>query len=498
MAGAFIEKSRHGTVFYFRRRVPLDLVESIGKRHIYVTLQTHERRTALVRARELAVQTDCLFEEMRKPKIEPRTKFVDSQGRITDIHAFHRASRGHASEGPRSYTKRLALKLNEKTGRPAEVVFDDVKPGEEGAVETLARKFVTLDEMTIAPARSTATPTVREAIDDLVKSGEISARSLKEYRRILNGFADHVGAETFLGAISQERFAEYAALIQSRDGWAEKTKNNTITIAARLFNRYEGRNSAVPKISSKGLKTRRSRPAGQDRDAFTLDELRELFTSALKYRENEPCKWWITVAPVFLGCRIEELAQAHVAGDFYRDPATGAMVLKITEDSTDDSAPSKSVKTLAGWRRVPLHPVLEEAGFVNFIQEQRVAGFATPFASQWSPSFDKETGGTIHGHAAVKWGGNEMKRLRNAGRIQPKSKRKLTYFHSMRHTFVTLLAAADIAEEWRAALAGQECGGVNSQVYSKAREDISATLPLIEKGLRPVAELLRNLLDKAS
>src|SRR5688500_13174296 len=66
MAGNFLERSRHGTVFYFRRRVPLDLVDRVGKRHIYVTLRTHERRTALLRARVLAVQTDRAFEEMRK------------------------------------------------------------------------------------------------------------------------------------------------------------------------------------------------------------------------------------------------------------------------------------------------------------------------------------------------------------------------------------------------------------------------------------------------
>ena len=39
MAGGFIQRSRHGTVFYFRRRVPTDLRDRVGKAHIYVSLE---------------------------------------------------------------------------------------------------------------------------------------------------------------------------------------------------------------------------------------------------------------------------------------------------------------------------------------------------------------------------------------------------------------------------------------------------------------------------
>lgn len=301
-------------------------------------------------------------------------------------------------------------------------------------------------------------------------------------------------SETTPEEISQERFAEYAAQVRAKSRWSPKTKNTIITTAARLFNRYEGSNSAVPTITTKGLKLRRSRPAGQDRDAFTIEDLREIFVNALQYRDAQPCKWWISVAPVFLGCRIEELAQAHLNGDFSRDKATGAMVLRVTEDMAEKGGPAKSVKTLAGWRRVPIHPCLEEAGFVRFLEAQRAAGHATPFASQWSPWIDSKTRATIHSHSAVKWGGRELEKLRTAGKVG--SGGKLTYFHSMRHTFVTQLASAGISEEWRTALAGQAHGGVNSQVYNKAREDVSLSLPILVDALEPLAALLRDVAKK--
>jgi integrase len=465
MAGNFVERSRHGTVFYFRRRVPRDLLEVIGRRHIYVTLRTQDRRTALLRARVLAVHSDRVFEEIRLMPRDKTPKFVDT------FYGIH-------------------IDFHELSGKPKNVTFTDVKPEDTEAIAALAEKFAP----GIAGTPGKPTPTIREAIDDLVKSGEVGQRSLKEYMRTLEAFASHFGEGVQLGTISQERFAEWAEGIKANPKWSEKTKNGIITTVARLFNRYEGRSSAVSSMSTKGLKFRRTRPAGQDRDAFTVAEVKELFTNAARYRDTEPCKWWITVAPAFLGCRIEELAQAHLSADFYRDAATGAMVLNITEDKVDASAPPKSVKTLAGWRRVPIHPALEHAGFVRFIEQQRAAGYATLFAAQWTPWLDRKTGATIHSHSAVKWGGRELEKLKKAGVI---ADRKLTYFHSLRHSFNTMLASAGIGEEWRAGLMGQSFGAINSQVYNKAKEDVSQTLPLILKALEPLVLILNDVLDRS-
>lgn len=40
MAGDFIQRSRHGTVFYFRRRVPVDLRPRLRRFHLYASLRT--------------------------------------------------------------------------------------------------------------------------------------------------------------------------------------------------------------------------------------------------------------------------------------------------------------------------------------------------------------------------------------------------------------------------------------------------------------------------
>ena len=64
-AGDFIQRSRHGTVFYFRRRVPNDLRDKVGRTHIYVSLRTEKLADAKRRARLFAVATDGLFSQLR-------------------------------------------------------------------------------------------------------------------------------------------------------------------------------------------------------------------------------------------------------------------------------------------------------------------------------------------------------------------------------------------------------------------------------------------------
>jgi len=65
MARGFLQRSRHGTRLYFRRRVPGDLVDCVGKRQLYRALGTSDLGIARIVARALAAWTDALFEQVR-------------------------------------------------------------------------------------------------------------------------------------------------------------------------------------------------------------------------------------------------------------------------------------------------------------------------------------------------------------------------------------------------------------------------------------------------
>ncbi|HEY2883579.1 MAG TPA: DUF6538 domain-containing protein [Rhizomicrobium sp.] len=75
----FIQRSKHGTVYHFRRRVPKDLTAYWARDQIVVSLRTESRDLAVRRARVLLLATDNLFSDLRQmPKpTKPKTIRID-------------------------------------------------------------------------------------------------------------------------------------------------------------------------------------------------------------------------------------------------------------------------------------------------------------------------------------------------------------------------------------------------------------------------------------
>jgi hypothetical protein len=62
MTAEFLTKSRHGTVYYFRRRVPTGAQATLGRNVLLRSLETADRRLAITRGRMLAAYTDAIFQ----------------------------------------------------------------------------------------------------------------------------------------------------------------------------------------------------------------------------------------------------------------------------------------------------------------------------------------------------------------------------------------------------------------------------------------------------
>lgn len=132
--GNYLKPSRHGTVFYFRRRVPDDLRPLLGKPYLVKSLGTGERLQAIIRARFLAFQTDSYFISLRDMASRKKTS---SEGLRTDFA--------------------LSWEYDPLGGKKA--VASDIQPGEEVAVAigvaTLQAQF---DGAPLPPAPPQAVP----------------------------------------------------------------------------------------------------------------------------------------------------------------------------------------------------------------------------------------------------------------------------------------------------------------------------------------------------
>lgn len=133
-------------------------------------------------------------------------------------------------------------------------------------------------------------------------------------------------------------------------------------------------------------------------------------------------------------CVSKNSRRAHLDGDFLVHEPSGIHYLQIDEVIRGVSeaalASPKSVKSQAGWRKVPLHPALVEAGFIAYLEDERAAGAITPFARS-RRALRGANGRVKHSHKVTDWGSEVLSELRVAGAI---TKERVTFFHSMRHS----------------------------------------------------------------
>ena len=197
-----------------------------------------------------------------------------------------------------------------------------------------------------------------------------------------------------------------------------------------------------------------------ERQPFSLVDLKRLFLESPVYR-NPPkvsaagcgaAAFWIPLIGLFEGTRLEEAGQLLVEDVKIENGIPYFYITIIDDDDDDDgrragsrkqakgprSALEKTLKTLASRRRVPIHSVLIEAGFLDFVACRRAAGDKRLFPELKS----------YRGRWTKNWS-------RWWARYQDKyvSDAPEKVFHSFRHTFIDAMRAG-VPLEFQIALVG--------------------------------------------
>jgi hypothetical protein len=465
MAGNFLIKSRHGTIYYFRRRVPDTAQHVIGRQVFVQSLATSDRRLAIVRGRALAAQTDSIFH-----RIAMATKSNDSDG----------------------FTFNYEMKLDfNELGLPSSL-YVKAEPEEQEAVNSAIRAALERTrERGSNSSRPSAQKPFSEAIPEYFSKSQTKAQTKATYRSKL----DH--AQRFFGDAKDVLEIDQADFVGYCDHVMATVPNTTsqghyMTTVATFLNWYRVRSAGLPALTTKTLVPKRDSPESDDRDAFSLEQLRSVFENAKQYRRNNPYKFWVSIAPVFLGCRIEELCQIHLKSDLVNDGETGIWYLVFDGRPDPDGVVRKSMKKVSSWRHVPIHAALVRHGFIGFLQNQQQAGFQRPFEKEWKPREVKSELGQITkwSHYISRWGGRELGVI---AKHEGFDADRLAYFHSMRHTFKRVLGDAGVSSEISEALSGRRYAGADAERYEKLKQNHRR---LAAEGIDCGLDTLAALLDK--
>lgn len=189
---------------------------------------------------------------------------------------------------------------------------------------------------------------------------------------------------------------------------------------------------------------------------FSLEDLERLFASPIY--QNPPkmpaagggaAAFWLPLISLFSGQREEEIGQL-LTSDIKRAGGIDYFELKILEDEKDFPEPKKSrdkadenrkkFKTEAAQRRIPIHHVLVQIGFLDYVERRRERG-------------DKRLFPKLHAYRGrltknwSRWWGRYQKKHMSA--MEEKT------FHGFRHTFIEAMKyPAQVPREVKKAFVG--------------------------------------------
>lgn len=191
--------------------------------------------------------------------------------------------------------------------------------------------------------------------------------------------------------------------------------------------------------------------AEDSRERFTAADLDRIFASPVYATNSRPtggggeAAFWLPLIALLTGARQNEIAELRLQ-DLAKDAETGVWHLDIGTEG------GRSIKTASSRRKVPLHPVLIEAGILQYREaiSKRLGGEGTK--PLW-PDITTDSAG----RRAGLWSKWFNRYLRSSAGI--KDSRKV--FHSFRHSFKRSARDAKVSEEMHDAITGHSSSSVS-------------------------------------
>ena len=348
MAQNFLISSRHGSVFYFRRRVPTDLKWLVGKAFLVKSLATNNKTAAIVMARAYAVKTDAFFNRLRTmKKLNP------------DSIAF-------------DYTVEFSL---DDDGSPKFKI--DATAAETPSVNALVSNVLqNLPGSGRAPHNSASTPTLtpQALLEDFFREGVGSGRwknaertKSHEYQPIWAKFAPIADQH----GLSVKAAKHYRAEILNSNQSLETKNRNLYRIHAVIkfgVDSHDLDEKMLKELKMPGVKGRGKNSRAKPYQPFTQAELERLFHSPA-YQNNsfkKPSHYWLPLLGLYTGARIEELAGLHLS---VFDNVDCIPAVTLSDEVTTDGG-----KNEYALRQIPIHQQLVDAGLLLYVDQLRSEG----------------------------------------------------------------------------------------------------------------------------
>lgn len=499
--------SKRGSVYYFRRKTPLDLIHTFGKESVK-SLGTKDRREAEVLVRKLGVQYDQLFAQARNEAVgddkntTPNhvlkheslklSSYVNGLG-INDAHiyaaryqSFLRALREKKiSEGKiESFQKFIEWMVDDFSQyvRDGEHPIDDNPIPLWQAAARLQAVNALMDNVELPYQEATSesipnnqskkrdsSPLLLELVNKWAGERIPAENTIDKMQRIITKFNEIVGIKQVAKITKLDVVSFKDGLLQS--GSTPANANQYLSNLSTLLN-FAVNQALIDSNPAVGMKIIIKQSAKDSIQPFDLAALKSIFSSPVYAQSARPkgggeeAAYWLPLLALFTGARVGELCQLRaedIREDSYLDDKSNEVrvwLLHVT-----DEGKGQKVKNIGSHRRIPLHRELIRLGFVDYvcsIKADRV--------------FPELTPAKAYGSLSANWSKWFGRYLRDTIKVTDER----MVFHSFRHCFKDYARQASISTEVHNALTGHSGGDVSS-IYGATNYPLRPLAEAVEK-----------------
>lgn len=310
-----IQLRRNG-IYYFRKRVPADLISKIGKSEIIKSLKTSNRLDATKILPRIEIEVQDYLQSLR----------MGNQAVISENSLIFSKNKQEV------YTLDYILQKWVRQNNPSESAVSEWN--------------LTVKHFT--------------EIFGKVSIDNITSKQISEFKDIIC----RVPARYSLLYPNCSIVTVYNkcknADIQNLPSLATISKKITVLKSLLSFAKSEG---LIETNVAAGIKIKGSRQRELKRECFTSEQLSKIFTPELEKQNNH--RFWIPFIALYSGMRLEEIGQMMVS-----DVRQEGNIYYFDINDNDD----KNLKTKTSIRKIPIHKNILEKNFLKYVETIRNSG----------------------------------------------------------------------------------------------------------------------------
>lgn len=246
-----------------------------------------------------------------------------------------------------------------------------------------------------------------------------------------------------------------------------KTVNMIVEAASSVFD-WGVREGLLEQNPAKGLSIKDDRQEIGLRDAFTREDLNQIFSSDyyVNGKFKHPSFFWAPLIGAYTGMRLEEICQLD-CDDIYESDAPGVWVIDINVKPSRDGIVRKLLKNKNSVRIVPVHRDLIQVGLLEYREKLKKKGVERLFAelqkTDLSPKYGKQPGKSF---------GKLVRSLKFTGNKT---------FHSLRHSFSDFFKVEGLHNDIFRQIFGHEIPGLAGRQYGSKFDSLTCYNEIVSK-----------------